>query len=164
MNYSSLLTEVVKSAYLKLEAIDIDKFNLKPSDNKWSQKEILGHLIDSCFVNLRRVVLAQAAGEYIFEGYDQDAWVNKNNYQNRAANEVITTWRASNLHLAASIKGIPQEILNEEKEAHNFHKIAMKQLPISKPATLSYLIADYIYHQEYHLNQIISSYTFLGYH
>jgi len=45
----------------------------RPAPGKWSQKEIIGHLIDSASNNHGRFVRAQLQDDLIFAGYDQDA-------------------------------------------------------------------------------------------
>jgi hypothetical protein len=44
----------------------------KPAPDRWSKKEILGHLIDSAGNNHQRFVRAQLQGELRFPGYEQE--------------------------------------------------------------------------------------------
>jgi hypothetical protein len=44
------------------------------AEEKWSAKEIVGHLIDSAANNHRRFILAQGRDDLLFEGYDQEHW------------------------------------------------------------------------------------------
>jgi hypothetical protein len=48
---------------------------LKPAPDRWSKKEILGHLIDSAANNHQRFVRAQGTPRLEFPGYEQEFWV-----------------------------------------------------------------------------------------
>jgi hypothetical protein len=55
----------------------------RPAADKWSPKEIIGHLIDSASNNHGRFVRAQLQDELIFSGYEQSEWVAIQQYQHR---------------------------------------------------------------------------------
>ena len=42
-----------------LESISGAEYNFKLSANKWSKKEIMGHMVDSAQNNIRRFIVAQ---------------------------------------------------------------------------------------------------------
>jgi len=158
MNYHIKLGNIVKNATVKITLIDEEIMSLKPELGKWSKKEILGHLVDSAFNNHRRFLLAGLQSNLIFEGYDQDEWVMKNNYQNRSADSILNLWQQSNQHISFLIEGIPEDLLLRKTKAHHFDKMCMQLLPEDVESNLAYLIWDYTYHIEYHLNQIIDGY------
>lgn len=120
-----------------------DDWNYRYAPNKWSKKQILGHLIDSAANNHQRFVRAQ------FEDipdivYEQDDWVAAQRYDKSAISIVILLWENYNKHLAHIISNIPQE-MHERK--CNVHK--------DEPVTLKWLASDYIQHMQHHLNQIM---------
>ncbi len=156
--YSNTLRKIISQALPGLQAIAEEQFNNKPAPSKWSKKEILGHLIDSAYNNHQRFARAGEQENLIFNGYDQVAWVQKNQYQQRQKEEVINTWFAANQHLSFLIDTIPQDLLEKRTSIHNYHQIAMKRIPEGEPSSLSYLIEDYIFHLEHHLVQIITGY------
>ncbi len=141
-----------------LHVIEEELFNLKPAPDKWSKKEILGHLIDSAYNNHQRFIRAEGQGNLIFSGYDQADWVVQNNYQNRDKDEVIDTWFMANQHLSFLLEQIPESVMQEETNHHNFHQICMNRLQEGETSTLSYLIWDYLFHLEHHLVQILPQY------
>ena len=145
---------VVRNSELISEMED-DEFEHKPSDSKWSKKEILGHLIDQAYNNHHRFVRAQTQDNLIFQGYDQVYWVKANNYQNRDREEILFAWVAVNEHLRQVIMGIPEDVLTRKTSDHNFDKICMKRIPSEEESSLAYLIEDYIFPLEHHLGQII---------
>ncbi len=96
-----------------LTEIDAQTFAVKPKLNKWSKKEIIGHLIDSATNNHQRFVRGQ------FEDvpkivYDQNKWNEFNFYQKMDGQQIISFWSIYNRQLAELIKNIPEENLSKE--------------------------------------------------
>ena len=115
----------------------------KASAEKWSKKELLGHLIDSASNNHQRFVRAQ------FEDaprivYDQNQWNNASHYNDLDSHHLIAFWELYNRHLLEVVKRIPPEILQRKCNAD-----------ASEPVTIAYLIDDYLRHMEHHLEQMI---------
>jgi hypothetical protein len=127
-----------------LSAIDEGIFSKKPAPNKWSKKEILGHLIDSANNNHQRFVRARFENvPTIF--YIQDEW-NKYGYYNLMdSKKIIELWTAYNNYLAELISYIPDEALSRECKTSDGEK-----------HTLEFLINDYVVHLEHHLKQIVN--------
>jgi hypothetical protein len=143
-----------------LELISEAEFNSKTFPKKWSKKEILGHLIDSGFNNLQRFTRASLEDKYRFERYNQDQWVEINDYNSRQAKDLIHLWESINNHIVALIGKIPDEQLIKKTSDHNFDEICMLMVEPGSESSLSYLIWDYLYHMEHHLSQIISKYEY----
>ncbi|MBT8234038.1 MAG: DinB family protein [Saprospiraceae bacterium] len=158
MNHSTLLNRIVDLSIPLLNKIPQSIFHEKPSPEKWSKKEILGHLIDSAFNNHRRVMRSLDQNDLNFEGYNQNLWVATNNYQGRTHLDVITLWESCNKHFANAIDQVGQDHVNKLTTNHNFHLIGMHAIAEGSKANLSYLIWDYINHLEHHLSQIIPNY------
>jgi len=119
-------------------------FDVKPSKNKWSKKEILGHLIDSAINNIIRFTEIQTFEKpYEIRTYNQDELVKSNHYQNKNSDELIELWTNLNLHILHIVK-------NQTKETLAYQLI----LPNGKQTDLQFLIQDYFDHLYYHLNQI----------
>lgn len=134
------LIDTIPSLLTEIEEI---KFSEKQNLEKWSKKEILGHLIDSATNNHQRFIRCQ------FENipkivYDQNNWNKFNFYQQIDKNQIIQFWTIYNKQLVHLIKNIPNEnLLNECKTSDD------------KNYTIEYLISDYVEHLEYHLQQIV---------
>lgn len=122
--------------------IDEKNMSAKPSPNKWSKKEVIGHLIDSATNNHQRFVRGQ------FEqnpeiNYNQNNWNAFNFYQDIESKQLIEFWTIYNKQLIEIIIRIPAENLaNQIRIAENF-------------VTIEFLIVDYVNHLEHHLRQII---------
>ena len=56
----------------------LEELNSKPKPDKWSKKEICGHLIDSAINNLQRFTGAVHQGSYTLQSYPQDGLVRIN--------------------------------------------------------------------------------------
>lgn len=126
-----------------LNEIDDTLFSEKPNVEKWSKKEILGHLIDSATNNHQRFVRSQ------FEQtptiiYDQNNWNKYNYYQQSAKKQIIDFWTVYNRQLVELIKNIPSENLVKECKTSDGNNY-----------TIAFLITDYVEHLEHHLQQIV---------
>ncbi len=127
-----------------LTEIDEQTFSVKPKPNKWSKKEIIGHLIDSATNNHQRFVRGQ------FEDvpkivYDQNKWNEFNFYRKMDGQQIISFWTIYNRQLAELIKNIPEENLSKECKSGD-----------GKNLTLDFLINDYVEHLEHHLRQVVT--------
>jgi hypothetical protein len=129
----------------------------RPAPGKWSPREIIGHLIDSASNNHRRFVLAQQQDDLVFPGYQQDAWVAAQRYQDAPWEELVSLWRGFNLHLARVMEAAPESERTRPRTRHNLHQIAFRTIPEDQPATLEYFMRDYVDHLEHHLRQILLS-------
>jgi hypothetical protein len=136
------LASVVERALPHLSAVSDDAASTKPAPNKWSKKEILGHLIDSAANNHQRFMRLQLQPEIGLPGYDQDDWVRLNRYQQKPWAEIVTLWSAYNRHLATVIESIDESTLG-----HVWHSP-------SGDITLEFIASDYERHLKHHLTQI----------
>ena len=157
--HSNTLDKIILLARPQLLQLEPARLLERPSPDKWSKQEILGHLIDSAYNNHQRFLRATEKEDLIFQGYDQVNWVKRNNYQKREPTELVHSWATVNFHLARLIAGLPESLLLRPTNAHNFHAICMNRLPAEASTTLDYLIWDYIFHLEHHLIQLLPHYT-----
>jgi hypothetical protein len=127
-----------------LNSVPDAEFSKKPKPEKWSPKEIVGHLIDSATNNHQRFIRIQYEDNPKIV-YDQDQWNKYNNYNRLSKEHVIRFWEIYNRHLLEVIKAIPVEHLSRTCITSG-----------KDPLTLQWLIDDYIVHLEYHMRQVIS--------
>ena len=143
----------IREAASRLAGISADE-SAKSAGDEWSRKQILGHLIDSAANNHQRFVRAQFTNDLVFSGYEQDQWVSAQRYNDAPWPDLIELWRAYNLHLLHVVSGIPQPVLTQPRDKHSLDEIAFKTVAPNSPATLEYLIRDYLDHLKHHLDQI----------
>lgn len=153
------LQAILRAAAEGLAAIPAAELDAKPDPNRWSKKEILGHLIDSAYNNHQRFVRADPPDHLRFAGYDQDEWVRRNAYRLRPAEEVVATFFTVHHHLAYVIASVRDDLLHYATSEHDFHRIAMRRVPAGEPRSLGFLIEDYLYHLVHHLRQVIPGFA-----
>lgn len=128
-----------------LYSISETDFNFKPQKEKWSKKEILGHLIDSATNNHHRFIRGQFENIPIII-YDQNKWNEFGYYQQMNVNQLIRFWTSYNLQLLEFFKLIPPTNLKKECNTGGQSNV-----------TIEWLLNDYVSHLEHHLQQILSS-------
>ena len=72
-SYVTNLLGIVDTTVPRLLALGDQASAIRPRPDKWSPREIVGHLIDSASNNHQRFVRAQFQDDLTFTGYDQDA-------------------------------------------------------------------------------------------
>ena len=145
--------ETIVGATARLKEITPEDSRRKSADD-WAPIEILGHLVDSATNNHQRFVRAQFTDDLVFPGYEQDGWVSSQKYRDESWPDVIQLWSSYNLHLVHVASVIPPYILTKPRAKHTLDQIAFEPVPPDEPATLEYLIRDYVDHLRHHLDQI----------
>src|SRR6185369_3431081 len=146
--------EIVMIATAQLRDIPEELGRKKSAREEWSPIEVVGHLIDSAANNHQRFVRAQFTDDLVFPGYEQDQWVGSQKYREASWSDVIQLWSAYNLHLVHVASMIPEEVLTKPRSPHTLDVIAFKLVDKNQPATLEYLIRDYLVDLRHHLDQI----------
>src|SRR5947209_11752003 len=105
---------VLATAPRKLVDISENDAARKAGPDRWSRKEILGHLIDSAGNNHQRFVRAQLAPRLDFPEYDQNLWVGAQSYATEPWTDLVDLWAALNRHLLHMLKAMPDSALTHE--------------------------------------------------
>jgi hypothetical protein len=125
--------ETIPGKFLKLGEVAI---NEKPNPEKWSKKEILGHLVDSAINNLQRIIRVQyEPGVKIV--YQQNEWVEIQDYQDLDTGAVIGLWLSLNRQFIHLVKQFPGEKLNQMIDTGK---------TTTELHTTEFLISDYLAH------------------
>lgn len=146
----------IVSAKARLKDIPEEQSRHKSSPDEWSSIEVMGHLIDSAANNHQRFVQAQFTDDLVFRGYEQDQWVSSQKYRDESWPDVIDLWSSYNLHLLHVVSVIPEDVMTKARAQHTLDEIAFRLPDKNEPATLEYLIRDYVDHLRHHLNQIFA--------
>jgi hypothetical protein len=115
----------------------------RPKPGAWSKKEELGHLIDSAINNYARIIRVQREEAPALPGYEQNAWVERQGYDDRHWAQLISLWSALNAHMLAAARRIPADALARTCTIAG-----------APPITLGFVIDDYIDHMVHHLEHI----------
>ncbi|AZJ35676.1 DinB family protein [Tenacibaculum singaporense] len=139
------LNQLLKSGRDYLSKTSESELATKASPEKWSKKEILGHLIDSGINNLQRFTEIQFENKpYKIRKYNQNELVKVNDYQNSDIKEILEFWCSINSRIKKVMELQTNDSLN--------YKIELEKNNISD---LRFLMTDYVNHLEHHLNQIM---------
>ncbi len=142
---SSSIPEFIEQNLNLFNQFNEKEWEFKSSADKWSRKEMLGHLCDSAMTNIRRLIVSQhKQNEKII--YNQNEWVQYSDYQNMPVDELIQLWRLLNRQYHRISQTIPPSSLDNTCDTSDIG-ISLK--------TLRFLIDDYWGHQEHHLKQIL---------
>lgn len=128
-----------------LHSISESESSTRPAPDKWSKKEILGHLVDSASNNHQRFVRAQLSSEIRLPEYEQDHWVRAQSYQTESWEDILELWKSFNLHLLHVAARIPVDKTN-----------SLCFIGESEPVTLEFLFSGYVHHLKHHLQQILT--------
>ena len=147
--------ETIENATARLLVISDERSAVPRVEGKWSRKEIIGHLIDSAANNHSRFVRAQFTDELVFPGYEQNAWVESQRYQEKPWSELVELWQLYNRHILHIMKVTPAHTRMKLRHKHNLHVIASDRLSPDEPVTLDFFMRDYVDHLKKHLSQIL---------
>ena len=146
--------ETIQDSASRLMDIPEEQSRRETLSGSWTSREILGHLIDSAANNHQRFVRAQFTNDLVFPGYEQEAWVDVQHYNDESWLNLVQLWTSYNLHLLHVVSGIPRAILQQSRTQHNLDQIGFKPVNKSQPTTLEYFVRDYVDHLQHHLAQI----------
>lgn len=153
-----LLQVVIDQQRSRLLNISATAAAQRPAPGKWSPKEIIGHLIDSASNNHQRFVRAQFKDDLVFDSYQQEEWVQFQDYAAAEWENLVQLWYYFNWQIARVIDLAPETRRLQRRQKHNLDKTAMHKVPADNPATLEYFMYDYVRHLEGHLRQIFPDY------
>ena len=136
------LLTTIDEALPRLRAVSNEIAMQPVGPEKWTIKEVIGHLIDSATNNHQRFVRAQH-GPLVFPAYMQDHWVTSQRYHDREWSDLIDLWSAYNRHIAHVIRQIPAD-----------RRDTRCTIGSNEPVTLEFLARDYVDHLRHHLLQV----------
>lgn len=117
----------------------------RPLQNKWSKKEILGHLCDSAINNINSFVKVQYEEQpFVIQSYSQNQWVILQKYQERPLDEILNLFLSLNKQIINTISNISKERLSN-----------LCDIGDNQQKTLEWLVKDYLKHMEHHINNQI---------
>jgi hypothetical protein len=146
----------------KVSEIAEEDMSFRRAPDKWSKKELMGHLCDSAINNLSRFIGAQFETKpFAVNAYNQDDWVKGGHYQEMQLHDIISFWISANTNIINVISNYDPEHLLYEcfMEDGDFGNYVKEEKPSyysdGGKRTMHWLIDDYVAHLEYHLHQLI---------
>ena len=136
------LNSIINDFYNKYKGLDNEIASKRPGTDRWTLKEIVGHLIDSASNNHQRFVRLQIADELIFPGYGKDnsKWLEIEKYNELNFSDIILLWKQYNVLIGNIIKGVDESKLENYWIKSDGDK-----------TTLKYLMIDYVRHIKEHV-------------
>jgi hypothetical protein len=111
----------------------------------WTNKEIIGHLIDSAHINLQRFVRCTYEEGFKLI-YFQEEWVQAQHYRDANLTNLLKLWELVNLQIVRVLQNYPanrtQIKCDNGRDEPSFN-------------TVEFLANDYIVHMQHHLNQLV---------
>jgi hypothetical protein len=105
--------------------------DVKLSEEKWTLKEMVAHLIDSASNNHQRFIRSQLESKINFPLYEAEEWKNVTKISDYSFISLIILWREYNYYLLHIVKNSKEDTLD------NIWEINEKKL------TLRFIIEDY---------------------
>ena len=122
-----------------LLGVDKEITHIRPASDKWSLKEIIGHLIDSASNNHQRFVRLQLGDLQGFPNYDKDLWIAAQKYNAMDWKDITALWSSYN------------HILLKVIEHMDTNAIGNVWLLDDKELSLEFIVNDYYRHLEWHI-------------
>ena len=139
------IRDTVDQATARLARLEPGAVSAKQAPDEWSQKEILGHLIDSAANNHQRFVRACYNAAADFPAYSQTDWVRIQQYNESDWGTLVELWSAYNRHLSHVVERIPPEALSSPCNIGR-----------QDPVTLEFVVKDYLRHLRHHANELLA--------
>jgi hypothetical protein len=121
---------------LMLESEPLADIRLAP--DKWTLKEMVGHLVDSAANNHQRFIRLQFEAVLVFPKYSAEEWINATRIEAFDYQTLVTLWKTYNFLLLHLI-----ENMNPATLGHVWRRD-------DKDISLEALIHDYFAHLEWH--------------
>ncbi len=132
-------SEMVEQFHKKLEVVPEELTGIRPAEDSWSLKEIIGHLIDSASNNHQRFVRLQFDDLLGFPPYEAESWLRVQNYRSMDWKDLVTLWYSYNRILLGIIENI------DEGALENVWVKGEDALP------LNFIVKDYYRHLQWHI-------------
>lgn len=138
------ITQLIDDFLIQLITTEVN-WDFKPLADRWSRKEIIGHLVDSANNNLNRFVRCTYEQNFKLV-YAQNEWVAAQHYQEAKIDDLLTIWRLLNRQISRVLRNYPPELLQNTCDTGKAG-VSLR--------TVEWLANDYVRHLEHHLKQII---------
>ena len=119
-----------------------DVADVRLSQDQWTLKEMVGHLIDSAGNNHQRFVRLQLEARLVFPAYDQERWKDVSKVADMDYGLLVGLWRKYNDFLVALIERVDPAALSHVWDTGDAE------------LSLEFLIRDYFRHLQWHVDLV----------
>lgn len=140
-----LATQIQESMTL-LSNLDETQANFRYAENKWTVKEVIGHITDTERVMSYRLMRIARGDKTPLAGYDDEQYVQQGSFHVRSMQDLLEELKAVRYSTICLIKGLNEEAILRKGVASN--------LDISARA-LAYIIAG---HERHHIKILKEKY------
>ncbi len=137
------LSQLAEDFCRKHSGLDDKTASVKISEDKWTLKEIVGHLIYSASNNHQRIIRLQLCSDLDFPDYNKDEWLNTADYNSMNFHDLLSLHKYFNLLIAKLMLNVKKESLSNR---WNFSFTEKKD-----HITLEELIDHYLSHFKIHM-------------
>jgi hypothetical protein len=138
--------EVLTQVEQLLRNLDDVSVSFKASSEKWTPRQVIGHLIASGNNNQMKFTSLSNHSNIDVVGYLQDEWIKAQNYQAFNWQNLLNLWHGLNLHITHIKIPTPYDMLN--------HEISVNGIG---PLRLDFIMSDDIEHLKHPINQALPS-------
>ena len=104
-------TEIIDTFHEQLIITKVEITDIKMAEDKWSLKEIIGHLVDSASNNHQRFVRLQSDDLLNFPAYDTEEWIRAQKYNSMKWDTLVALWYNYNCLLIHVIENVGEAML-----------------------------------------------------
>lgn len=141
---------IIEGFYSRLGGVTEEQAGVKLSEDKWSLKEILGHLVDSASNNHQRFIRLQFGDLLDFPPYEAEPWVKAGNYNKLDWLGLVSLWYNYNRHILNIIDNMGEGSLA------NVWVKGEKAIPLKE------LVVDYYAHIRLHITHFEERFAEIG--
>jgi len=129
--------------FISNAALVVDWDN-QPQPGKWTNKEIIGHLIDSAHINLQRFIRCTYEEGFKLIYY-QEEWVKAQHYADADVNELLKLWELVNRQILRVLSNYPAGRTQIKCDNNRGEPVYN---------TIEFIAAVYVVHMQHHLGQL----------
>ncbi len=149
VNSNNVLQKLIQQGqitYTLTQRLTAEEASYRYADNKWSVKEVIGHLVDTERIMAYRALCISRGETASLPGYDQDAYVEEAYFNSRDLQSLSTEYDA--------LRNANISLFNSFTEEQTLRKGTANNKTVSVRA-LAYIIAG---HERHHLNLLEEKY------
>ncbi len=146
-NVIEALIQQGQQLYALIQQLTEEEANHRYADNKWSVKEIIGHLVDTERIMAYRALCISRGEQVPLRGYDHNSYVEKADFGNRSLQSLSTEYDALRNANISMFSSFSKEQIQRTGIANN-QKVSVR--------ALAYIIAG---HEKHHVNILEEKYN-----